>query len=270
MDVKEKSEQECTALLCKIFLPADALMSKFAPEGWACSPLFAAVYPSPQESYARNLQMHRNIESLAKKSGNALPEPRLEDFENVPPSVSASQMEDLLGLIGDCVWSVFSENHDVVAADEARFHLGSWRGSGHFIADFINEHYPVNGKYDYMDFYMGLLHDDDRVKCLPVFCHIFDVLKQAGCDWRYAFPGTGIVSFAQPPEANTNPADYDPAAALQAAMEYEAKQREIAEFQVKLDQWREAEMEEARYKAPPAAVQAYRDVYGKWPEGWVV
>lgn len=255
--------------MSKIFLSPDALMMKFAPEGWGHSSLFAAKYPSPQERYERNLQMHRNIESLAQKAGRSLPEPRLEDFENEPPPVSESPLEDLLDLFGDCVWSVFSENHDVVAPDGAVYHLGSWRGSGRFIADFINEHYPVNGKYDYLDFYMGLLYVEDRVKCLPVFLHIFEVLKQEGCDWHYSFPGTGIVSFVQPPETNTDPTTYDPAAALQAEMEYEDKQREMADLQERFDKMREEEMEAARYKAPPAAVQAYRDVYGRWPEGWV-
>lgn len=270
MEYIEKSKAECTALLSKIFLPPDALISKFAPDSWERSSLFVAKYPSPQERYERNLQMHRNIESLAKKAGRSLPEPRLEDFENEPLPISESPLEDLLDLLGDCVWSVFSENHDVLAIDGAVYHLGSWRGSGRFIADFINEHYPVNGKYGYLDFYMGLLYDEDRAKCASIFRYIFEVLKQEGCDWRYSFPGTGVVSFAQPPQAGADPANYDPAAALQAEMEYEAKQREVADLQARLDKEREEEMEAARYKAPPAAVQAYRDIFGKWPEGWVV
>ena len=269
MDFKEKSESECMALLSKIFLAPDALISKFAPNGWERSPFFAAKYPSPQERYERSLQMHRNIKSLAQKAGRSLPEPRLEDFENEPPPVSDSPLEDLLDLLGDCVWSVFSENHDVVAPDGAVYHLGSWRGSGGFIADFINEHYPVNGKYGYLDFYMGLLHEEDRAKCSLIFSHIFEVLKQEGCDWRYSFPGMGIVSFAQPPQTDADPTTYDPAAAMQAEMEYETKQREIADLQARLDKEREEAMEAARYQPPPPVVQVYRDVFGKWPEGWV-
>lgn len=213
MQVKEKSEKECNSLLEKIFLPAEMLFAKFAPNGWKASPL-----------------------------------------------------EDLLHLLGDGVWSVFSENHDVIAQDGSVYHLGSWRGSGRFIADFINEHYPVNGKYRYIDFYMGLLYDEDRTKCSPVFRHIFEILKQEGCDWQYSFPEIGMVSFDQAPQVPTDPANYNPAKAMQAEMEYEVKQREMADLQARFDKDRE----DARHQLPPAVVQAYWEVYGKWPEGWVV
>ncbi len=269
MQVKGKSGKECKGLVEKIFLPPELLLEKFAPNGWEASPLFAAKYPSPQERFARCLQMHRNFESLAKKAGRPMPEPNLEDFENKPLQISAAPLKDLLDLLGDCAWSVFSENHDVIAPDGSVYHLGSWRGSGRFIADFINEHYPVNGKYDYLDFYMGLLHEEDRTKCSPIFRHIFEVLKQEGCDWRYSFPEIGMVSFDQAPQVPTDPANYDPAKAIQAEMEYEAKQREIAELQARFDKDREDAMEDARYEPPPAAVQVYWEVYGKWPEGWV-
>ena len=103
-----------------------------------------------------------------------------------------------------------------------------------------------------------------------MFVHIFEVLKQEGCDWHYSFPSLGLVSFAQPPDTGSDPATYDPAKAMQAEMEYEAKQREIADLQARFDKDREDAMEDARYQPPPAAVQAYRQVYGRWPEGWVV
>ncbi len=269
MERQEKSEAECNALLRKIFLASDALLAMFAPQGWEHSPLLAAKYPSPQERYERSLQMHRNMQSLSQKAGRSYPEPHLEDFEKESLPISNAPLEDLLDLVGDCVWSIFSENHDVVASDGSIYHLGSWRGSGHFIADFINDHYPVNNKYGYLDFYMGLLYDEDRIKCLPVFRHIFEILKQGDCDWHYSFPGVGVVSFAQPPQANADPATYDPATALQAQMEYEAQQRDIADLQAKFGKAREEAMEEARYKSPPATVQAYWEIFGRWPQGWV-
>jgi len=185
MQVNEKSEKDCKALLEKIFLPPEMLIAKFAPNGWELSPLFTAKYPTPQERYERSLQMHRNFESLAQKAGRPMAKPNLEDFENESLQVSGTPLEDLLNLLGDGVSSVFSENNNVTAPNGAVYHLGSWRGSGGFIADFINEHYPVNDKYRYIDFYMGLLYEEDRAKCGVIFRHIFEVLKEEGCDWRF-------------------------------------------------------------------------------------
>jgi len=266
MQVKEKSEKECKGLLEKIFLPPEMLFAKFAPNGWESSPLFVAKYPSPQDHFARCLQMHRNFEFLAERAGRPMPEPKLEDFENEPLKVSGAPLEDLLDLLGDCVWSIFSENHDVIASDGSVYHLGSWRGSGSFIANFINEQYPVDGKYDYMDFYMGLLHEEDRTKCSPIFRHIFEVLKQEGCYWRYSFSEIAMVSFDQPQQSTAGPANYDPAKVVQAEMEYETKQREVADLQARFDKDREVAMEGARYAPPPAALQVYWEVYGKRPE----
>ena len=93
MQVKEKSAIECNALLEIIFLPAERLFAKFAPNGWEASPLFTAQYPSPQERFERNLQMHRNFESLAEKAGRPMPKPKLEDFENEPLQISAAPLE---------------------------------------------------------------------------------------------------------------------------------------------------------------------------------
>ena len=43
----------------------------------------------------------------------------------------------------------------------------------------------MNDKYRYIDFYMGLLYEEDRAKCGVIFRHIFEVLKEEGCDWRF-------------------------------------------------------------------------------------
>ena len=72
------------------------------------------------------------------------------------------------------------------------------------------------------------------------------------------------------PQATADPANYDPANAAQAEMEYEAKQREITDLQARFDQDREDTMEDARYEPAPAVVQVYWEVFGKWPVGWVV
>ena len=70
------------------------------------------------------------------------PEPTFEEFlaknpaEN--PEVSAGQViDEPAELLGLCLWDVFSDNHQVIAADGRVVDLGSFRGSAGVIADFF-------------------------------------------------------------------------------------------------------------------------------------
>jgi hypothetical protein len=119
--------------------------------------------------------------------------------------------------IGDALWDVFSDNHDVIAPDGQIVHLGSWRGSGRAIADFLNQH-VVGARFRYADFYMGSFGSDDA-GVSPLHVLIFRRLRDRGYDWRYS-------------ESLLN--------------------------------------ERAPDAPPPAIVRAYRDVYGRDPQGWSV
>ena len=96
---------------------------------------------------------------------------------------------EVLDLMGDCLWDVFSDNNDVTGPDSKVYHLGSFRGSGGFLADFLNAHYAPDYRYDYIDFYMGTLGGSDRANLTPVYEWIFRRLYALDCDWRYHFSG---------------------------------------------------------------------------------
>ena len=62
----------------------------------------------------------------------------------------------VLELVGECLWDVFSDSHEVVAPDGRVLDLGSFRASGGFLADVLNRQSGTD-RYDYIDFYMGTI-----------------------------------------------------------------------------------------------------------------
>ena len=94
----------------------------------------------------------RNLKSLGllrtRRKGETVqappeePEPTFEEFLAKNPAenleVSAGQaIDEPAELLGLCLWDVFSDNHQVIAADGRVVHLGSFRGSAGVIADFL-------------------------------------------------------------------------------------------------------------------------------------
>ena len=174
--------------------------------------------------------------------------------------------DELIQILGNAIWDIFSDNHEVIAEDDKIYNFGSFRGTGSTIADFINEHYPLSeGKLNYMDFYMGTIGISNRASLLPFYKHIFMVLKKYNCNWRYSFPKLGLVSFKQEEPENSNPADYNPLLAMQKELANEKS--EVDNLQAELDKIYEHEFEEAKYKPLPLTVQAYQEIYGILPEG---
>jgi len=62
--------------------------------------------------------------------------------------------------------------------------------------------------------------------------------------------------------------DYSPAEALAKEAEDRQRDEKIAEFREQLEEGHNEAIEEALKQPPPTTVQAYRNVYGNWPEGW--
>lgn len=153
-----------------------------------------------------------------------------------------------LELLGCCLWDIFSHNHDVIGPDGRAYHLGSFRGTGDFLADRMAAVYDDPG-FDYIDFYMGTLGEDDHG---PVYEWIFRGLKDAGCDWIYSFPRIQLLRLGEPAPADGSTDDDDAA----------------REFAASLDRAHEEAVRKARERPLPALVAAYRRVYGRLPEGW--
>ena len=186
---------------------------------------------------------------------------------------SGSGRHRWLDLLGTVLWEVFSSNHDVRSADGVLYDLGSWRGSGGTIADFLNRHYEeeLDGCFGYLDFYCGFVfhgreagdEDDSDEALRPLFRYVFERLKAKQCTWLYAAAWMGAVSFAQPEETK-DPAEYDPGAAALDEIERKEKDKSFEELRDKLDEANARARREAA-EHPPMIVRAYREVYGAWP-----
>jgi hypothetical protein len=219
------------------------VMEELAPAGWEQSPLVRIFHPTPQQQFEEAVRMHENLARLSSA--------REEDQENGPPSSEVQQtsrprpeaptLEKILAeyqpvppepekevreLVGRALWDIFSDNHEVTGPDGRIVDLGSFRGSGGFLAELANvqigqprgaaeeremkrlerlmemgpdfsvealfsmleEGNEPGRPYDYMDFYMGTQMVSGRADLTSVYGMIFRRLRDADCDWRYTFP----------------------------------------------------------------------------------
>ena len=259
-DREELSERECVALVKRLFprgLAGEDVIAELAPEGWERSPLVALSHPSPEQIHRESVRLHRNLERLAgsRPTGPPPPEPTPEEIRQGWHDEPVDCQQEVRELVGRCLWDLFADNHRVIAPDGREVHLGSFRGSAHFIADLLND--EIGGRrYGYMDIYMGTIWIDDRADLTPVYAMIFRRLAMGGCDWAYAFPRLYAIELE--PEG-------DETADLADRME---RERRRADLQQLLDEGHREALELAKDRPPPEAVDAYRRVYGKFPRGW--
>lgn len=179
---------------------------------------------------------------------------------------------DLARAVGEGLWSVFSDNHDVLAPDGRIVSLGSWRGSGGEIAEFLNAR--VSGcSFDYLDFYMaGQFESGGENGIGAIQRMLFRRLRARGFDWRYSFPRIYIVRFPRR-EPVDDPADpawkgYSPDEALRREAEEDRRRAEEAETDEHLARLNREAVERARRLPPPGVVRAYRAAYDRDPAGW--
>jgi len=271
----ELSERECGQLFAEMYPagPAGADVSaELVPEGWCCSPLFRTFHPSIDQVWRESLAMHENIERLdwiraEKKKPHRKPVSPL-TLEEVARDWSerpVDEVAELADLVGKCIWDVFSDNHDAVASDGRTVHLGSFRGSARFIAEWISEQLPRLPR-DYLDYYKGSIWLAGRSSLVPVYRLIFRRLRAQDFDWRYSFPRLHLVRFEKP--ADLRHESYSPSEGFGRESE---RAKEEEEHERMVSQLREAETQEraeARDNPPPETVQAYSEVFRHWPGGW--
>jgi hypothetical protein len=233
-----KTPQECRELINLIFKDPSKLINKIAPNG-----LVDAQYIK--------LLINKDLEqdSLA----------RLID------------LQEFYYILGLTIYDIFSNNHEVITNKHELFDLGSFRGSGNFLATFLNEYLPNNKrKYGYMDFYMGTIWIKNDGDLLPFYEFIFSVLKQKKCDWIYSFPRMHLIDFSNS-ETETmkhvKPEDYDPESAMKSEFEALQNKRAVEKLQKELDDAFAKQFEEAKYETLIPVVQAYKNIYGCLPQG---
>jgi hypothetical protein len=276
-DDKTLSEAECFAEFDRFFphgFAGDDVIREIAPQGWANTPLLAVFHPSAEQVHEECVRIHRNMQSFARPGHGAAPtpEPNLEKLTKKHVASAIDVEEEVRRLVGQCLWDLFSESHEVVASDGRIVDLGSFRGSGGFLADYLNQKLTT-ARYDYIDFYMGNVWVSSRADLTPVYAMIFRRLKNRGCDWIYHFPTLHAVDFrplrdALKEKEQPEWVGYSPEESLAKEQEEAKRDREVAELRERLDEGNREAMAEAAKQPPPKTVAAYRAVYGRDPQGW--
>ncbi len=257
---EQLSKRECDAALARLFprgLAGEDAIAELAPVGWERSPLLAVYHPSVEQVYRESIRLHRNLERLAgsRPTGPPPSEPTLQEIRERWHEEPVDRPREVRELVGRCLWDVFSDNHNVIAPDGREVHLGSFRGTGDFIADLLNRE-AGNRQYDYMDFFMGTIWINERADLTPVYAMIFRRLATLGYDWEYAFPRIYAIDFGH---------DSDETVDLADRMEQDRRRTDLREF---LEEAHREALDIAKDRRPPATVAAYRRVYGDFPRGW--
>lgn len=262
------SEEACAELLGHLLLEPAELLEALAPDGWERSPLRHVFHPTADQVREERERVARNLASWlggAEAGEGAEGRSPRED----PASVPEEPEREVVELLGRTLWDIFSDNHSVVDAEGVAYDLGSFRGSGGFIAEALNDRYPWLGRrYHYLDFYMGSALIGGRADLGPVYRWIFARLQAADCDWIYSFPRLYLIDFRGARRQADDELAYDPSEAVAAELEEAEHRKERDALSRRLDEAHEEAVRHAREKPLPATVAAYRDVFGALPEGW--
>ncbi len=273
------TDKQALDFLSRLFpggLRDPGLLAELCPEGWQASPLRLAFHPTDEQRYEEHLRWLKSPIHEISRRREGLPDPEeepvptFEEFlasEKPGPVFNSTDGQEFTELLGDCLWDILSNNHDLIDRNGDAVHFGSFRMVSGLIDDFLEDR-AVDGNWrdgDHMRFYMGTSLIGHRTDLRPVYRLIFRRIRQLGYEWKYAFPRIHVVRFRKEP---TNPADYDPS---EAFAEEEKRRREDEEDRKQ----REAmarDLAEAKRRAldraPPAVVLAYQEVYGTDPHGW--
>jgi len=276
---KRLTDRELYALFDRLFPHGFAgadVVAEVAPEGWDHSPLLACFHPSVEQLFEERVAIHRNLEELRhlgrQPEGAAAveprPEPTLDDVRRAYEPSPLNQEDEITELVGLCLWDVFSDNHEVIAADGRVADIGSFRGAGAFLDEYLTRDQEGWRDGDYMRFYMGTIWISRRADLTPVYAMIFRRLKSLGADWVYHFPELGLVEFAPADDRDKSGEGYSVSQAALAEVEAQKRRAEVERFRAELREANARAREEAMDRPPPATVRAYRQVYRRDPRGW--
>ncbi len=245
------------------------LLVEICPQGWENSPLRLVFHPEPERRYEEHCGFLKNMARLLPATEAGKPVPTYEEFladEKHDRRSLGGPLDEWTQLLGDCLWDLLANGHEVILASGERVNFGSFRTVSALIDEFI-EGGPLSEDWDWGDstrFYMGTSMIADRTDFRPVYRLIFNRLGSLGFRWYYSFPRIYAFRFEKPEEA----VDYDVSTGFATEQERRKQEEEHRRFQEGL----EADVAEAKRQAwdqaPPAVVQAYQEVFGEDPSGW--
>jgi hypothetical protein len=160
---KRLTSRELHSLFDELFpqgFAAPDVIDEIAPQGWEHSPLLACFHPSLEQLFEERVTLHRNLEEwrqLARRRRGepvvqSQPEPTLEDVRREYEPSPVNEEEEVTELVGLCLWDIFSDNHDVIAADGRLADIGSFRGAGAFLDEYLTRDQESCGEADYLCF----------------------------------------------------------------------------------------------------------------------
>lgn len=274
------TEEQCRELFQRLFpngLDDPSLVQSLAPEGWEHSPLALIYHPTAEQRYEETLRFRENLRRLRRSPVSEEEPPiTLDTIRQEMPVEASNPREECADLMGCCLWDIFSDNHEVRTADTL-VDLGTFRTTAGFIADVRhrsgNSEAEFSGRGDYLDFYMGTTMVRHRADLTPVYKLIFCRMRQLGLDWRYVHPRLMAVDLRPLQEASeseqaSEAVRYNPTENFWRERKEAARDDELAELRLNLDDAYRESVEEARNSLPPATVRAYRQVYHRFPIGW--
>jgi hypothetical protein len=269
----EELEAEFDRLFPQGFAGPDVLQ-ELAPTGWENSPLLAVFHPSLAQVHEETLRLHRNpCKMRAPSDQRPLPaEPTLDEVTRDYREHPVETQREVRELVGECLWDVFSDGHEVIGPDDRVLDLGSFRASGAFLAEIMNRQ-TGSDHYDYLSLYMGTAWIAQRADLTPVYRMIFRRFRGRRLDWIYHFPRLYAVDLRPLKEAidqehEPDWLNYSPSEALAKEQEQKEQDKNLAELRESLDAGYREAVEEALKGPPPATVRAYEAVYGCFPRGW--
>jgi len=276
------SDPELVAFFDRLFplgFAGPDVLADIAPDGWDRSPLLACFHPSIERILEEQLQFHRNAEELGemlRRHGKGTPaddtpraEPTLESVTREHHPSSVQQDDGVTELVGQCLWDVFSDNHDVIMPDGRIADIGSFRGASAFLDDYLTRAEPGHlRRGDYMRFYLGSICTSGRADLMPVYAMIFRRLHAVGADWIYHFPELHVVDLSAFKTEHEASPGYSPTRGAIAELEARKDREEFERLRADLADGNARAREEAMDRPPPATVRAYQSVFGRNPHGW--
>jgi len=253
------------------------VVDEVAAEGWQQSPLLACFHPSVQQVFKESVQLQRNVQALrdawrprdaSRPDVAPLAEPTLEQIRSEHRPDPAKPHDEVTDPVGLCLWDVFSDNHEVIAADGRSVDIGSFRGASAFLDEHLTGGQDSGREGDYMRFYLGTVWIARRADLTPFYAMIFRRLRSLGADWVYHFPELYVTELAASEPGTAQSTSYS--VSQSAAAELSAQQRQAGSTRLcaQIEKMNASAREEAMDEQPPATVRAYRQVYGRDPRGW--
>jgi hypothetical protein len=125
-------------------------MGAFTASG-VLSPVCGAA--SSRSEWRHTATSNTGVSSDVADSAAALeprPEPTLDDVRCGYETSPVNEEEEVTDLVGLCLWDVCSDNHEVIAADGRVADIGSFRGAGRFLDEYLTRDQDGWREGDYM------------------------------------------------------------------------------------------------------------------------